>query len=335
MLKPIQIGPLRVEAPVLLAPMAAVTDVPFRRQAHRFDAAYSVSEMVASAELARARPDVVRRASACGSNAPLVIQLAGRDPAWMALGAKLAQDAGAAVIDINMGCPAKSVTGSQCGSALMREPDRALAMIDAVARAVTVPVTVKMRLGWDEATLNAPEIARAAESAGAAMIVVHGRTRRQFYTGQADWAAIAPTVAAVSIPVIANGDITCAETAREALRQSGAAGVMIGRGAQGRPWTPAAIAASLTTGYAPAAPSRAQILDSIWELYEDSLAFYGAHLGARIARKHIAWAIEANATHLPEQERRATRAALCQMNDTRALRDGLCAVFADREAHAA
>ena len=217
----------------------------------------------------------------------------------------------------------------------MREPDLALQIIEAVAAAVAIPVTVKMRLGWDGATMNAPDIARAAQSAGAAMIVVHGRTRSQFYKGQADWAAIAPTVAAVSIPVIANGDIVCPASAQAALSQSGAAGVMIGRGAQGQAWAPAAIATFLQTGAMPAPPSFQVILESILELYEDSLSFYGAALGARIARKHIAWTIEANAIHLSQQDRRNARAALCAANDPRTVREGLRALFLQQEELAA
>ncbi|MEZ5996986.1 MAG: tRNA-dihydrouridine synthase family protein [Hyphomonadaceae bacterium] len=234
---PSTMGLRLLEAPLVsLAPMAGVTDIPFRRQVKAFGGAYCVSEMVASDQLALQRIDMVRRAAGAGVISPLVIQLAGREPRWMAEGARLAEAAGADVIDINMGCPAKSVTSGLCGSALMRDPDAALRLIEATVGATTLPVTLKMRLGWDVASMNAPGIARSAEAAGVKMIVVHGRTRNQFFAGCADWAAIAPVVDAVSIPVIANGDIGSASDARRALSLSGAAGVMIGRAAQGRPW---------------------------------------------------------------------------------------------------
>ncbi|HRK64187.1 MAG TPA: tRNA-dihydrouridine synthase family protein, partial [Terricaulis sp.] len=212
---------------VALAPMAGVTDIPFRRQVKAFGGAYCVSEMVASEQLSRARVDMVRRAAGAGVITPLVVQIAGRDAHWMAEGARLAEAAGADVIDINMGCPSKSVTSGLCGSALMRDPAMALSLIEATIAATKLPVTLKMRLGWDHANLNGPEIARGAEAAGVHMITVHGRTRNQFYTGRADWAAIARVVDAVDIPVIANGDIGSAADARRALAQSGAAGVMV------------------------------------------------------------------------------------------------------------
>ena len=308
---------------VSLAPMAGVTDIPFRRQVKSFGGRYCVSEMVASEELARERIDMVRRAAGAGVISPLVIQLAGRDPQWMAEGARLAEAAGADVIDINMGCPAKSVTTGLCGSALMRDPDAALRLIEATVRATTLPVTLKMRLGWDHASLNAPEIAKSAEAAGVRMLTIHGRTRNQFFAGRADWEAIARVVEAVSIPVIANGDIGAAGDARRALSLSGAAGVMIGRAAQGRPWLPGAIEHALMNGGEAASPPRARLLSSLLALYEDTLAFYDHGLGIRIARKHIAWTIDA----VFGAGAREVRKVICTLEDPARVRDALCTLF--------
>ena len=308
---------------VSLAPMAGVTDVPFRRQVKTFGGRYCVSEMVASDQLARERMDMVRRAMGAGALKPLVIQLAGREARWMAEGARLAEAAGADVIDINMGCPAKSVTSGACGSALMRDPDHALRLIDATIAATTLPVTLKMRLGWDHSSLNAPDIAKRAEAAGIRMLTIHGRTRQQFFREHADWSAIAPVVRAVRIPVIANGDIATAADAREALKQSGAAGVMVGRAAQGKPWLPAAIERALTAGGEIASPSRERLLVSLLELYEDTLAFYDVRLGVRIARKHIAWMIDA-AFGEPARE---TRKQICTFEDPKQVREALIALF--------
>jgi nifR3 family TIM-barrel protein len=316
---------------VSLAPMAGVTDIPYRRQVKAFGGAYCVSEMVASDQLARARIDMVRRAAGAGVIAPLVIQLAGREVYWMSEGARLAEAAGADVIDINMGCPAKSVTSGLCGSALMRDPDQALRLIDATTAATQLPVTLKLRLGWDGASMNAAAIARRAESAGVRMLVVHGRTRQQFFRGRADWSAIAEVVDAVAIPVIANGDIKDAKDAREALAQSGAAGVMIGRAAQGRPWLPGAIERALRHGGAVAAPSRARLLASLLGLYDDTLAFYDTALGVRVARKHIAWSIDAN---FGEAAREA-RKLICTLEDPSLVRAALIALFDCGEERAA
>jgi len=303
--------------------MAGVTDIPYRRQVKAFGGRYCVSEMVASEQLARDRLDMVRRAAGAGVISPLVVQLAGREPHWMAEGARLAEVAGADVIDINMGCPSKSVTSGLCGSALMRDPDMALRLIEATVGATKLPVTLKMRLGWDHASLNAPEIAKHAQAAGVRMITIHGRTRNQFYTGQADWAAIAPVVNAVTIPVIANGDIASAADARRALSLSGAAGVMIGRAAQGRPWLPAAIERALRNGGDAAPPPPARLLTSLLELYDDTLAFYEPGLGVRVARKHIAWTIDA----VLGAGAREQRKAICTLEDPQRVRDGLCALF--------
>ncbi len=327
MLKPLNVGPLYIETPVLLAPMAGVTDLPYRRQAHAAGAPYVVSEMVAGDQLARSRRDMVRRAAGLGVVTPLVIQLAGREPQWMALGAQLAEDAGADVIDINMGCPSKTVTNGLSGSALMRDPDHALRLIDATVGATGKPVTLKMRLGWDVASANAPEIAARAEVAGVQMIVVHGRTRCQFFRDAADWGAIRATVDAVRIPVIANGDIATASDAREALRLSGAAGVMVGRAAQGKPWHTAAIARALRVGGDALAPSPSVIRETLFALYDDALSFYGVALGNRVARKHIAWAIDTTDLGLTAEARRATRANICRMESPRDVKSALEQVF--------
>ncbi|MFZ4120891.1 MAG: tRNA dihydrouridine synthase [Caulobacterales bacterium] len=311
---------------VMLAPMAGATDAPFRASAHRFGATYTVSEMVACEALANARPDMVRRTLGAKGIDPLVIQLAGRDPSWMARGAQLAADAGATVIDINMGCPAKVVTSGASGSALMREPDLALRLIEAVATASPVPVTVKMRLGWCAKTANAPEIAKRAESAGAALLVVHGRTRMQFFRDEANWAAIRETVRAVAVPVIANGDIRDVESARAALAASGAAGVMVGRAAQGRPWLPAEIAAGLS-GRAFEPPRGPGVAEALWDLTEASLSFYGSNLGLRMARKHLAAAIDTCTAWLDQVARAQARRAICSMDDPQLVRRGLEAVF--------
>lgn len=285
------LGTISLHPPVILAPMAGITDLPFRRIVARFGAGLVVSEMVASEDVMRAQPLARARAELGFGEAATSVQLAGRDPYWMAEAARYLEAQGAQVIDLNMGCPAKRVTASggngACGSALMKEPDLALKLIEAVVGAVAVPVTLKTRLGWDDQSLNAPQIARAAEAAGVQLITIHGRTRCQFYKSQADWAAIRAVKDAVAIPVIANGDIVSVDSARRALAQSGADGVMLGRGAQGRPWLLAEIGAALYGTPAPQVPTGAALADLVVEHYEAILAFYGSDLGIRVARKHI------------------------------------------------
>jgi nifR3 family TIM-barrel protein len=266
--------------------MSGVTDAVMRRIARRFGAALAISEMVASDAYVRGEEEARLRGEGAGVSAH-VVQIAGCQAGWMAEAARLAEGAGAAAIDINMGCPARKVVGGWAGSALMRDLDHAVALIAAVVAAVRIPVTVKMRLGWDEASLNAPELARRAEGEGAAMISVHGRTRSQFYKGEADWAAIRSTVAAVDIPVVVNGDIGSADDARRALAASGAHAVMIGRAAVGRPWLPALVADALA-GRPAKAPSPESRRDAALEHYDGLLALYGVQMGVRHARKHVA-----------------------------------------------
>ena len=281
-----------LKMPVFLAPMAGITDLPFRTLVSRFGAGLVVSEMIASGEFLTGRPGTHAKAELGAGIEGSSVQLAGREAGAMAEAARRVAGMGARIIDINMGCPAKKVTGGLSGSALMRDLDHALRLIDAVVGAVDVPVTLKTRLGWDGACLNAADLARRAEAAGVAMIVVHGRTRAQFYRGQADWAAIRPIVDAVAIPVIANGDIRSAAEARRALALSGAAGVMLGRGAQGRPWALAEIAHALGHAPAPDVPRGGRLVDLMLGHHEAMLSFYGPDLGMRVARKHLGWYLD-------------------------------------------
>jgi nifR3 family TIM-barrel protein len=289
--KPLKIGDIAVANRVLLAPMSGVTDAPFRRLAASLGAGLVVSEMTASDDLVHGRPMSRLRCEATDIG-PHAVQLAGCEARWMAEGARVAEAAGADIIDINMGCPARHVTGGQSGSALMRDLDHAERLIDATISAVKVPVTLKMRLGWDDRSLNAPELARRAEAAGVQMITVHGRTRCQFYKGEADWGAVRAVRDAIQIPLVVNGDITSFEDAMTALDSSGADAVMIGRGAQGQPWLPGQLGRRLETGIAEQAPQLSEQLNHIRALYDEVCRHYGLRIGLRHARKHLGWALE-------------------------------------------
>ena len=324
----LQIGDVRIAGRVLMAPMTGITDLPFRLLASKLGAAYVATEMVASAELARGRPDVVRRAAVGGGLPLTVIQLVGRDPEIMAEGARMAEAAGADIIDLNFGCPAKEVTGSACGSALMRTPDLACRLMEAAVKAVSRPVTVKMRLGWDDENRNAAELARRAESLGVQAVTVHGRTRKQFYTGQADWSAVGEVKAAVSsIPIIVNGDIITADQAREALAQSGADALMLGRGVYGRPWLAAHLDRALADGTRLQEPGREERLDIVVEHLRASVAFYGLPLGLKMFRKHLGWYVEQAPWPEDPLERRAVKARLCRLDTPEEVEHGLSALW--------
>lgn len=317
--------------------MSGVTDLPFRRIVAEAGAGGVVSEMVASEEFVRERADVVLRAAFDGVQAvPRILQLAGREERWMEEGASLAEAAGADIVDINMGCPARQVTGHLSGSALMRDLDHAQRLIEATVRGTTKPVTLKMRLGWDHDSLNAPELARRAEAAGVALITVHGRTRQQFYTGQADWTAVAATKKATHLPVIVNGDILDAETARRALKRSGADGVMVGRAAEGRPWLPGAIAEALQTGGHVEAPTAREQAAMMIRLHRETVDHYamnhrrgwaqGERLGLRTVRKHLAAFIDTVDGPFSAERRSSLRAALCQSMDRVFIEEALFAI---------
>ncbi len=312
---PITLGNVSLSSPVFLAPMAGITDLPFRKTVLRFGAGLVVSEMVASQELVQAKPSARAKAELGLDNANTAVQIAGRDAYWMAECAKLLAGQGARIIDINMGCPARKVTTGNCGSALMKEPALAASLIKAVVNAVDVPVSLKMRLGWDDAALNAPEIAQMAEGAGVQMVTIHGRTRCQFYKGSADWQAIASIKNVVSIPVIANGDIVDVKSARTALTQSGADGVMIGRGVQGKPWILARVAAELAGDTYGDIPQADALLEVILTHYAEILRFYGMETGVRTARKHLGWYLE----HL-EGAKELRRAVLTESDAAKVMR---------------
>jgi tRNA-dihydrouridine synthase B len=306
---PLTIGNIVLPNRVMLAPMSGVTDAPFRRQAAALGAGLVISEMTASEALVEGDPETVLRARGDGVGIN-VVQLAGCEARWMAEGARIAEAGGAAIVDINMGCPSRRVTTGYSGSALMRDLDHALGLIEATVGAVSVPVTLKMRLGWDDRSRNAPELARRAEEAGVRLITVHGRTRCQFYSGKADWAAVRAVKQTVHIPVVVNGDVREEADAQTALALSGADAVMVGRGAEGRPWFPGALARFLSTGRREPEPSLARQGELIAALYHDMLRHYGRDIGVRHARKHLGWALEVAA--------RAARAPLDLLKRARA-----------------
>ena len=318
------LGGYQFTNPVFLAPMSGATDSAFRRHASRFGASAVVTEMVASGELVTGHKDTERRLHRFGDEkGPFIVQLAGREAKWMREAAAMSRGAGADIIDINMGCPARKVTGGLSGSALMKDLDRAKSLIDATLEGADGPVTLKMRLGWDSATINAPELAKAAENLGVSMITVHGRTRQQFYEGKADWTKVSNVVEAVDIPVIVNGDIIDAFTAQQALEQSGASGVMIGRAAIGRPWLIGEVQKNLSAKDAPAHLSLEDQVAVVCELVEDSAELYGSELGVRVVRKHIAEFIETSVRLGNSQNRKALRKSLCQKTSINDLLDAL------------
>ena len=328
--KPLKIGEIAVANRVLLAPMSGVTDAPFRRLSAALGAGLVVSEMTASDDLVRGHRMSQLRCEAAGIG-PHVVQLAGCATHWMAEGARVAEAAGADIIDINMGCPARHVTGGQSGSALMRDLDHAVNLIEATIAAVNVPVTLKMRLGWDDRSLNAPELARRAQASGVQMITVHGRTRCQFYKGEADWSAVRAVKDAISVPLVVNGDITSFEKAVSALEMSGADAVMIGRGAQGQPWLPGQIGRRLETGTVESAPELAEQLTHIRALYDEVCRHYGLRIGLKHARKHLGWALEiaAQCSRAPAATLRGWRQKILTSEDPHRVHRSLQDAFDD------
>jgi len=328
--KSLKVGDIKPVNRVFLAPMSGITDVPFRRLTAQLGAGLVVSEMTATSDLISGRPMSKLRCEATGIG-PHVVQLAGCEAHWMAEGAKIAEDTGADIIDINMGCPARHVTGGQSGSALMRDLDHAEKLIEATVSAVKVPVTLKMRLGWDERSLNAPELARRAEASGVQMITVHGRTRCQFYKGEADWDAVRPVRDAVTVPLIVNGDITSYEAAVKALEVSGADAVMVGRGAQGQPWLPGQIGRRLETGIAEGAPSLTEQQQYVRALYDEVCHHYGLRIGLRHARKHLGWALDvaARCSRAPAATVKAWRGKILTSEDPASVQRALKDAFDD------
>ena len=289
MLKPINIGPLEIDDPIVLAPMSGVTDMPFRRLVKRAGAGLVVSEMIASRAMVRAARKTMKMATHCADEYPISVQLAGCEPDVMAEAARINEDFGATIIDINMGCPVKKVTNGDAGSALMRDLGLASKLLEVTVNAVNIPVTLKMRTGWDDDTRNAPQLAKIAEDCGIQAIAVHGRTRCQFYKGRADWPFIASVKDAVNIPVFGNGDVVSVDDAKKLLEDSGADGILVGRGTYGRPWFLNQISHYLKTGERLADPTVEAQMEIVLEHFDAIVSHYGSQPGVKIARKHLGW----------------------------------------------